>query len=288
VRSGSSTRASVATAPPLDAAKRGSLALRLVSAVLLAPPVLGAVWVGAPYFPILVTLAAGLMGWEWSRLSLGPRIGAAGAVLIATAVAAVGLAGAEAWRWALIVLAVGAIVVGALALPRARISAPWAALGLVWIALASIAAIWVRADAHAGRANLLWLFALVWSTDSAAYFVGKGVGGPRLAPRFSPGKTWSGALGGLLAAGLVGVATERLVGLPLISMVFWTSLGLSAVAQAGDLLESAAKRHFGAKDSSGLIPGHGGFLDRLDAMLAVLLLVGLWSALTGAAPLKWP
>jgi phosphatidate cytidylyltransferase len=139
-----------------------------------------------------------------------------------------------------------------------------------------------------GRNTLLWLFAVVWASDSAAYLVGKTLGGPLLAARLSPGKTWSGAFGGLAGAALVGAATEKLLGIPLLSAVLWASVVLSVVAQAGDLLESLAKRRFGVKDTSGLIPGHGGFLDRLDALLAVLLVVAGVSLITRISPLDGP
>jgi phosphatidate cytidylyltransferase len=128
---------------------------------------------------------------------------------------------------------------------------------------------------------------LVWATDSAAYLVGRWVGGPRLAPRWSPKKTWSGAIGGIAAAGLVGAITAKMLGISMLSPVFWVSMGLSVLAQFGDLAESAAKRHFGVKDSSGLIPGHGGLLDRLDGMLTALVAAAILALARGASPVMW-
>jgi phosphatidate cytidylyltransferase len=114
---------------------------------------------------------------------------------------------------------------------------------------------------------VFWLFAVVWATDTAAYISGRLIGGPKLAPRFSPNKTWAGLIGGALAAALVGVIAATLMGdAPMPSMAL-ASAGLAVVAQAGDLVESALKRRFGVKDASTLIPGHGGVLDRLDGML---------------------
>jgi len=281
-------RASGATAQPLDSAKPGNLTLRLVSAAVLAPLALSAVWAGSLYFAGLVVLAAAVMGWEWARLTLGPNNIVAVLAMIGIEAIAAGLAGVEQWIVALAVLGIGATGAGVLVLSlRGRAAAIWGGLGLLWIGLPCIGAIWLRAMPGSGRSTLLWLFALVWATDSAAYFTGRSIGGPRLAPRISAAKTWSGAAGGLLAGLGVGGIAGSLAGQSLLSPVLWVSLGLSVAAEAGDLLESAAKRRFGAKDSSGLIPGHGGILDRLDAMLAVLLGAVLLSLIGGATPLDW-
>jgi phosphatidate cytidylyltransferase len=130
--------------------------------------------------------------------------------------------------------------------------------------------------------------ALVWATDTAAYIAGRGIGGPRLAPRISPNKTWAGLAGGVVGAALVGLVASLLrdapadVGLP---GEMWRLVALSGVLalveQAGDLVESAVKRHFGVKDSGNLIPGHGGVLDRVDGLIAVSLAVAGLSALAG-------
>ncbi len=148
------------------------------------------------------------------------------------------------------------------------------ALGGLYIAPAIAALIWLRSQPN-GYWWVLLLAAVVWGGDVGAYLIGRLVGGPRLAPTISPGKTWSGAVGGTLVAVLCGIAiwSERL------ALVAPAALLLSLVAQAGDLLESAIKRRFGVKDSGRLIPGHGGLLDRLDGVLtsapaaAVILLV---------------
>jgi len=163
----------------------------------------------------------------------------------------------------------------------------WAAVGTVWIGAPCVALLWLAADPQAGRATIVWIFALVWATDSAAYLVGRQVGGPRLAPRWSPKKTWSGAVGGIAAAGAVGVITANILGISMLSPVSWISLGLSVAAQLGDLAESAAKRRFGVKDMSGLIPGHGGLLDRLDGMLSALAAAAILTLARGASPVMW-
>jgi len=271
----------------LSSAKFDGLALRLISAAVLAPLAIAATWAGSPYFPVLVVLLAIIMGWEWARLTQGAKLSAPGFLVMASEAIGVTTAAAGRWHGALGVLGLGALAVTLLSAGKSRVQAAWTGLGLLGIGLPCVAVLWLAADPVFGRATLLWLFALVWGTDSAAFLVGRSLGGPLLAPRWSPKKTWSGALGGLAAAGAIGVATEWLLGISLISPVFWASLGLSAVAQAGDLVESAAKRRFGAKDSSSLIPGHGGFLDRLDAMLAVVLVAAGLSLIGGETPLRW-
>jgi phosphatidate cytidylyltransferase len=163
----------------------------------------------------------------------------------------------------------------------------WSGVGTFWIGVACVALLYLGTDPVSGRATLLWLFALVWATDSAGYLVGRRAGGPRLAPRWSPKKTWSGALAGIVAAGLIGLITANILGLSMLSPVCWISLGLSVAAQAGDLAESAAKRRFGVKDTSGLIPGHGGLLDRLDGMLAAAAVAAALTLARGASPVVW-
>jgi phosphatidate cytidylyltransferase len=139
----------------------------------------------------------------------------------------------------------------------------------------------VRFDPLLGTAGIIWIFAVVWGTDVAAYFTGRKIGGPKLWPSVSPGKTWSGFAGGLIAGTLAGTLTgifARMFGVSLpFDLVSLTALSAfaSVVGQLGDLGESALKRHFHVKDSSNLIPGHGGVMDRLDAFAAVCLLVGI-------------
>jgi phosphatidate cytidylyltransferase len=194
---------------------------------------------------------------------------------------------------------VGGLVFAALvALAGLLLIAEWARLcreapllllgGMAWIVLAGAALLWVRADPAAGRANLLFLLLLVWASDIGAYLVGRLVGGPKLAPRVSPAKTWSGTLGGIAAAILVGWCAEWLV--PAHGPAGWivvVSFVLCVIGQVGDLAESAAKRHFGVKDSGALIPGHGGLLDRLDALLAVAPFAALLALCLGRGVLLW-
>jgi phosphatidate cytidylyltransferase len=227
------------------------------------------------------------MGWEWSRLCGFAWSTPTGIVTIATASLAI-LAMAAGAGWAATGLALaGSVAVLALARSAGRApAAPWAAIGTLWITLPCVAFLGLAADPVHGRAALLWLLAVVWASDITAYAVGRTLGGPKLAPRLSPNKTWSGAVGGLAGAALAGWGAAALTG-GAVLLVVAVSLALGVAAQVGDLVESLAKRHFGVKDSSGLIPGHGGVLDRLDSALTAAAMQALITVASGASPLAW-
>lgn len=176
--------------------------------------------------------------------------------------------------------------------PSGRTRLQWSAIGLVYIAAPCIALVWLRAE-PLGLETIMWLFAVVWATDIGAYFAGLGFGGPRLAPRISPHKTWSGLAGGVVCAAAVGAATAVLLGLPhlprlaFLSVLAFLSALLALVAQAGDLWESMVKRRFHVKDSGTLIPGHGGLLDRLDGLMAAAPAVAAATLIGGESVLAW-
>lgn len=154
------------------------------------------------------------------------------------------------------------------------------AAGWAYMLLGAASLHWLRSDSAVGLMDVLFLLAVVWSSDIGAYVAGRVMGGPKLAPRVSPGKTWSGALGGLVAAMAVGLLVSQQFAPGPVMHALVVAAGLSVASQLGDLLESACKRHFGVKDSSRLIPGHGGVFDRLDGVLgAAPVAVGLALAL---------
>ncbi len=161
----------------------------------------------------------------------------------------------------------------------------WSAIGILYISLPCAALVWLRATD--GPETLLWLFLVVWVTDIAAYGIGRWIGGPRLAPSVSPGKTWAGAIGGLVAAMGAGGVIAVLLDLATPWVLVAASAGTSVVAQLGDLAESKLKRHFGVKDSGQLIPGHGGVLDRVDGLLAATPVVALAVFLSGGGVQFW-
>jgi len=148
------------------------------------------------------------------------------------------------------------------------------AAGVIYVGLAPLALIWLRVSPNGVLLPLLWIFAVVWATDTGAYFTGRAIGGPKMAPSISPGKTWSGFAGGTAAAGLVGWSAASISDGP-VAQIVAASLVVSLLGQAGDLLMSKVKRTVGVKDTGTLIPGHGGVLDRLDSLLPTVPLVAV-------------
>ncbi|MFE1598821.1 phosphatidate cytidylyltransferase [Methylobacterium sp. ID0610] len=256
------------------------LGMRAVSGVVLGLLVLAATLTGGWLFA-LIWLAAGLaVVGEWLAITrTGPHrllLALAGLVLAGL------VAGARLAYPVLPLLGLGlggAILLALLARPRA--GRLWAPLSLGCAAVVALVPVLLRDDPRIGLAGPLWLFGVVWTTDIAAYFTGRTLGGPKLWPAVSPKKTWSGFGGGLLGATLVGGAVAAgathlgaAQSLPVGPALLLSALG-SVLSQGGDLAESALKRAYGAKDSGRLIPGHGGVMDRLDGFFAAALLAGL-------------
>lgn len=257
-----------------------ALRWRLLSAFCLAPPVLAAVILGMPWTGLLLLAMIVLMVWEWTALTLDRFHLSAGLLLSSGIIVAVVLASLGYWLAAPLALAAGGLA-AALAVP-ATAEAPrkgyWLFGGSVYIGLACIALYYIREVQAFGLDWTLWLLAVVWAVDVFAFLVGRSVGGWKLWPAVSPRKTWSGFVGGTLAGVLIGVAgTFWLESRPLWELALGAGL-LGLVVQAGDLAESAVKRHFDVKDASGLIPGHGGLLDRVDGLLpaSMALALALW------------
>jgi phosphatidate cytidylyltransferase len=276
----------------LARAEPGQLRLRVVSAVALVPLPIAAIWFGGAWLALLTALAAAVMAWEWGRLCWGGRAGAAAAspveiVLVGVVLATVALAALGAAGLALAAALAGAGIVFWAAHRGPDMKPGWAALGALWVALPCISLLWLGRQGTGGRATLLWLLAVVWATDIGAYAIGRSLGGPRLAPRWSPRKTWTGFVGGTICAALAGGATALTLGVSSAAPLVLVSAGLAVVAQFGDLAESLAKRRFGVKDSSGLIPGHGGLLDRLDGLLAAIPAVALLTLIGGRSVVVW-
>ena len=265
----------------------GSLRPRVLSAVTLAPLPVAAIWFGSPWLPLLTALAGALMAWEWGRLCRRGRLGATGIVLVGVVLATIATATLITPGLSIVFALVGAGIVFWLARGRPDLDPEWTAFGALWVALPCICLLWLARGGPNGRATLLWILAIVWATDIGAYAIGRTLGGPRLAPRWSPRKTWAGLAGGAVCAGLAGWATAAWLGIsPALPLVL-LSAGLAIVEQFGDLAESLAKRRFGVKDSSSLIPGHGGLLDRLDGLLAVIPVVALLTMIAGRSVVTW-
>ncbi len=272
---------------PAEPGSQGSLTLRVLSSLVLAPIAIAAAWFGWPWLPIVTAAAGAVMAWEWARLCRAGRLGASGVVLIGAVLAAIAAAAAGAVAPAIGLSLLGAAIVFGTARLEQGGEPRWLTLGALWIALPCALLLWLGRPDGIGPRTVLWIFAIVWATDIGAYAVGRRLGGPLLAPRWSPRKTWAGLIGGAGCAALAGWGTARLLGgSPVLPLVL-VSAGLAIVEQFGDLAESVAKRRFGVKDSSGLIPGHGGLLDRLDGLLAVIPAVALLTLIGGGGVLTW-
>ena len=255
----------------------------------MMPAAVGVVWLGSWLYVGLAAAFGGLLYWEWQGFcesglrarTISWTAGIAGCVAGPLLVPLLGVGSAIASWAALSVLFLGLVVLGRRPHPA------FLGAGFAFILASVMLMVWVRAVPADGFVTLLWILLLVTATDTGAYFTGKTIGGPKLAPRLSPKKTWAGLIGGMAAAGLVGVGVTVATGREGVILVALVSAGLAVVAQAGDLIVSKAKRSFGVKDSSDLIPGHGGFLDRLDGYLTVMPTVALIFWLGGGSPLSW-
>jgi phosphatidate cytidylyltransferase len=251
------------------------LVLRVASALVLAPLAIGTAYFGGWPFALFWSLAAIGVFWEWSALVAGTERRSVLMVGGAALIISLGLATGGRLMWATIVTGLGIIATAAVAPAQYR---GWAAAGVPYAGAIGIAPIALRADSEDGFVAVMLLFAVVWSTDIAGYFLGRLIGGPKLLARVSPRKTWSGAISGLIAAVLAAIALAKAAELSGLYAIALVAAILSIVAQAGDLFESRLKRRFGAKDSSHLIPGHGGLMDRLDGFVfaaAVAAMIGV-------------
>ncbi len=258
------------------------LGRRAVSAGLLAPVALACIWFGAgPWMGLMALAAAGLsIEWVWlcGRTPWrAPGIAVPLVVLLAGVAAALDR---QAVGFGVLLAGFGLLwrLGGRLTL----------AAGILYVGAGSLCLMWLRnAGGDAGRANVLFLVLVVWASDIGAYAAGRLLGGPKLAPTLSPGKTWSGSAGGLIAAMLVGEAAAELLAFSAWGRAAVIAGALGVASQAGDLLESGIKRHFGVKDSGRLIPGHGGLLDRLDGLLAAAPAAAALAVMVGRGGVLW-
>ncbi len=224
---------------------------------------------------ILILAAGAIVAWEWVRLCGGGEVTPHGWLAIGAVLCALFAGALGAYAVALAIAGLAALALAGLLLLVRSPAALWLPSGVVYLAAAGLALLFLRDRPEDGWRIIFWLLAVVWATDTGGYVAGRTLGGPKLAPTVSPNKTWSGLAGAMLAAGVVGAAAAALwPGWDPLTLGL-ASLGLALVGQAGDLFESRLKRRFGAKDSSHLIPGHGGLLDRVDGVLSVGLVVSL-------------
>ena len=249
-----------------------NLKLRLISGAVLATVAFLLTYAGPLPFALLILVCALVISWEWGRLVRGATFDLGFFLHAIGVTAAIVLAAAGYAALALAVLVITAITLIPLYIGRgARLSG----LGVFYVGLPAVALLWLRSNEPFGFTAVLFVFAVVWSSDTAAYAAGRSIGGPKLWPRVSPNKTWAGLAGaltaGAAAAAIFAVLEPEVAPLRLIIL----GVALALVAQAGDLAESALKRLFNLKDASDLIPGHGGFMDRMDSIVAAAVAAAL-------------
>jgi phosphatidate cytidylyltransferase len=287
-----------APAEPSTHWSKKPLTLRVISAAVLIPIVVVAVYAGHPAWDFLVVLFGGVMAWEWTRICARNRFAGENvtellpeaiiaALVVVTSLLAASfrdqLPGQPKLWFGLIGDFFLMMLVATL---RFRAVSLWFGLGILYVLVPCVAIISLRADPVVGLQQILWIVALVIFADTGAYMAGRSIGGPKLAPRISPNKTWAGLGGAVVSAAIMGAITGFLMDRPSWALVAVSGV-LGIVAQAGDLAESAFKRHFGVKDASNIIPGHGGALDRVDGLIAVAAAVAGLNAWIGSSVLIW-
>jgi phosphatidate cytidylyltransferase len=265
-------------AAPAAVAGQGSrnLLMRVIAALVLAPAAIAIAYAGEWLWTALVTLAAIGLYVEWLTIvgaAREMRVAASGVVALAMAGLCLAAGRIDA---SCVVLVLGLAAVALLSPERRH----WNAAGFGYAAAAEIASVLVRLDQTYGFVALILILLVVWVTDIGGYFAGRGIGGPKLWPRVSPRKTWAGAIGGF-AASLVIAGVFAAFGLGKTGPVLLLGAVLSIASQFGDLFESAVKRRFGVKDSSHIIPGHGGLMDRLDGFVAAVVMAAIFGFLRG-------
>lgn len=259
--------------------KRSELLLRVISALVLAPVTIGVTVLGGHVFDAFWFIAAVLMSYEFLRLITPRHRPFWGAVFIHASVffALYGFVRESEPSLVLKLIAPSLFLLFVWNESRAGISPFWHIMALFYPLVTFAAPLVIISHPHGGAVAMVWIFAVVWGTDIGAFFVGRLMGGPKLAPSISPGKTWSGFVGGLLFGTVISVVWIELAG----QQWGWTwvsgpslvliCLMASIIGQIGDLFESFLKRRLGVKDSGRLIPGHGGIIDRLDSFIFVAL-----------------
>jgi phosphatidate cytidylyltransferase len=254
-----------------------NLGLRIVSGVVLAPAVLAALWLNARTCLVLLAVAMSVLSYEWGRMA-APAAWRRVAVIMAIAVLSVlFLTFLGHLAAAIALIPIGALAAAAVSQGVTERRAD-AAYGVFYVAPAAMALMWLR-DTNQGAGWTVMLFCTTWAADICAFAVGNALKGPKLWPRYSPNKTWSGFIGGLLGAAVAAMAVPGLPVLPggepflHLSLVGAALIGLAGglATMMGDLWESMLKRRFGVKDSGDLIPGHGGLLDRVDGLMFATL-----------------
>ncbi|MEZ5855310.1 MAG: phosphatidate cytidylyltransferase [Hyphomicrobiaceae bacterium] len=252
--------------------------MRVVSALALAAATLAMTWSGAWPFAVLVAGVVLAVSWEWLKVVRQASPDLAFAVSCFAVVAGVVLAVGHPPIWAVaVVVGGGGLAAGLAARQGASGGGFGAFFGTLYAGLPGVALAWLRAGEGYGLQAVMLVLLVVWGTDTGAYLAGRTIGGPKLWARLSPKKTWSGLIGGVSAAALVAWGLAQYLGSQRAGSVALVAIVLAIISQAGDLTESALKRRSGVKDASHLIPGHGGFMDRVDGLIFAAVAAALWA-----------
>jgi phosphatidate cytidylyltransferase len=262
------------------------LRLRIVSAIVLVAIALTATWLGGIVFSLFAAAISVLIFYEWTTITgqqaVSSRLTAFGwASIIVVAVETI-FRGASSGYFSSLVILLGFTITAAV-IGGIKGKGYWLAGGIFYAGLSGVSLTALRGSTEAGLIGIIFIFAIVWGTDILAYFVGRAIGGPKLAPAISPGKTWSGAIGGTIAGTVFGCLVVVITGFGLTFGHVAVAALLSIFSQVGDLFESFIKRKFGVKDSSHLIPGHGGVMDRVDGLVFACFLAFLGTLAIAAA-----
>jgi phosphatidate cytidylyltransferase len=260
--------------------------LRLISAVILIPLVLWSVVSDGWIFTLILTLTVMLGLREWLRL-IDPHLGIH--ILIFSYLSILITMLVAFWQTPALGLMIAALLALILFIMAARDkeeTAGWIVAGIPYMGFSGLAMQYLRTTPNSGLGLICFLFAVVWGTDIGAYIVGRIVGGPKLAPDISPNKTWAGLIGGMVLAAIVGFAVALGFGAKKAGIGIPLAFFLAATAQAGDLFKSYFKRRAGVKESGGLIPGHGGVLDRIDGLVFAAIFMVFFQIALGEA-IKW-
>ena len=259
--------------PTGDKSRKGDLTIRLMSAAVLIPLALFMVWYGGAFLAVGCIIFGATMGYEWTRMTNSPTL----PVMIVCGAAPTLLALLLSHGIGLLAVVVFAALAGFVhpGGPRQRLMS---AFGAMYASGLPLSLFLLRSGDWDGQAAALLVMAIVWASDSGAYFAGRNFGGPLLAPKDSPSKTWSGAIGAVIACALAGLLASFILGASPFGWIL-AGIAISICSQWGDLFESSLKRRFGTKDASGLLPGHGGVMDRVDglgmACIMAVLALGL-------------
>ncbi len=256
------------------------LRVRVVSGLVMAAAAILSELAGGWWFALFWTLVFAAVAVEWQRM-IGPDPGFRRSAVSALCVFAAGLLFQMGYHAMALAPLVIAAAFAAAVLPGQAVRA---VLGLAYAGLPLLSVIWLRSAGFAGMELVFWVFGIVWSADIAAYFTGRAIGGPKLWPRISPKKTWSGFIGGTAGGAIMATLVLVAFSVPVSVMVVILAAILALLSAGGDLFESALKRRFDVKDSSNLIPGHGGLMDRVDGFVAVVLGAALVALLRGGDP----